>query len=158
MRIHQLWNNKRVTDLKTCRRIEIPEPREESINGTPVEVVLANINSRAENFTKQYISKNCDKNGYPNAQKSAEQASIVKGIKSIQKKVKNNQLFLTTSDKTGKMVANTRENYIDRMETHVSNDRVINWEEKESIEKTLNGHSIQMGRLLKIGEKHGHEA
>ena len=48
------FNKKRVTDMKTCRRIHIPEPREESINGTPVEVALANINSRGENFARQY--------------------------------------------------------------------------------------------------------
>ena len=40
------------------------------------------------------------------------------------------------------------------MQPHVSNDRVISWDEKESIEKTLNGHSLQMGRWLMIGQKH----
>ena len=66
----------------------------------------------------------------------------MQGIKSIRKRVKNNEIFITNSDKTSKMVANTKDNYIHRMEAHVENDRIITWEEKESIEKTLNGHSI----------------
>ena len=119
--------------------------------------VLANINSRGENYARDYIRNNCDKNGYPRNQNSDEEKLVLQGIKSIQKKVKNNEIFVTTSDKTSKLVANTKENYIERMEPHVANDREINWDEKESIEKTLNGHSIQMGRWLRLGQRHGND-
>ena len=41
--------------------------------------------------------------------------------------------------------------------TNVSNDTVISWDQKKDIEKNLNAHSIQMGRLLKIGEKYNYD-
>ena len=126
---------KRVTDMKTCRRVHIPEPREEAINGTPVEVALANINSRGENFARQYIKKNCDKWGnHRNQNLSEEQAE---GIKSLKEKVKHKEIYITASDKTGQLVANTMENYVDRMQEHVTNDRVLEWKEKEDKEKHL---------------------
>ena len=119
----------------------IPEPREESINGTPVEVALANINSRGENFARQYIKNNCDKNGFHRNQNlSQEEAN---GIKSLKQKLKNNEVYITNSDKTGQLV--------DRMQEHIVNDRPVDWEEKESKEKILNGHALQMGRWLQIG-------
>ena len=111
-----------MTDMKTCRRVVIPEPREESINGTPVEVALANINSRGENFARQYIKNNCDKNGFHRNQNlSQEEAN---GIKSLKQKLKNNEVYITNSDKTGQLV--------DRMQEHIVNDRPVDWEEKES--------------------------
>ena len=72
-----------------------PEPREESVNGTPVEVALANINSRGENFTRQYIQNNCDKNGFPKTQGSTEEQTLKEGLKSLRKKVKDDELFIT---------------------------------------------------------------
>ena len=51
---------------------------------------------------------------------------------------------------------NSRENYIASMESHYSNDRVISLEEKQLIEKQLNGHTVQLARILEVGEAHGH--
>ena len=113
------FGRKRVTDMKTCRRVVIPEPREESINGTPVEVALANINSRGENFARQYIKKNCDKNGFHRNQNLSQEEAD--GIKSLKQKLKDNQIYITNSDKTGQLVVNTKENYVDRMQEHIAN-------------------------------------
>ena len=73
------------------------------------------------------------------------------GIKSLNQKLKNNQIYITNSDKTGQLVANTKENYVDRMREHTANDRPVDWEEKESKEKILNCHALQMGHWLQKG-------
>ena len=103
----------------------------------------------------QYIRKNCDKNGFHQNQNLSQEQTD--GIKSLKDKVKNNQIYITTSDKTGQLVANTKENYIDRMQEHINNDRVLDWKEKETKENHLNGHAIQMGRWLKIGENKSYD-
>ena len=42
------------------------------------------------------------------------------------------------------------------MQTHVKDDPTISLEEKNTLENVLNGHSIQLSRILRIGESHKH--
>ena len=58
------FDKRRHTDLKTVRRLDPPEPCPQVINGHPVEVVLANINTGIQNIFQDYSEKNCDKNGF----------------------------------------------------------------------------------------------
>ena len=48
--------NKRVTDIKTCRRINVPDIADEQ-----TELILANMKTRAVGETRTCIQKNCDK-------------------------------------------------------------------------------------------------
>ena len=43
------------------------------------------------------------------------------------------------------------------MEKHHRDDEKITLAEKNSIENILNGHTLQLGRILKMGANHGHE-
>ena len=43
--------------------------------------------------------------------------------------------------------------YLSSMEPHTKDDQTISWEEQVQLEKCLSGHSIQFGRILKMGEK-----
>ena len=66
-------------------------------------------------------------------------------------------VYSTTADKSGKMSVTTPENYIESMQPHIQNDMVlISWDEKCNIEKKLNCHCLQLGCILKIGEKWNH--
>ena len=60
------------------------------------------------------------------------------------------------TDKSGKLACESRDHYVASMEPHVANDPVITLEERKDLENRLNGHSLQFGRMLKIGENHGH--
>ena len=42
------------------------------------------------------------------------------------------------------------------MQEHVTNDRPVDWGEKHSIENILNGHALQAGRWLEMGEKYNY--
>ena len=66
----------------------------------------------------------------------------------LKNKVKKNELYITQSDKTRKLIGNSRENYKLRMNQNISDDTVITWEEKTTRERRLNGHALQMGRFL----------
>ena len=61
------------------------------------------------------------------------------------------------TDKSGKMSVNTRENYVESMQKHIQDDPVMSWEEKEKLERNINGHTLQLGRILEVGEKFHHE-
>ena len=56
------------------------------------------------------------------------------------------------TDKSGKLACESCDQYVASMEPHVANDPVISLEEKNVIENTLNGHSLQLARILKIGQ------
>ena len=43
---------------------------------------------------------------------------------------------------------------VERMQPHISQDRVVSWEEKTAIENMLNGHAAQMSRMLRLGQAH----
>ena len=146
------FDKRRHTDLKTVRRLDPPEPCPQVINGHPVEVVLANINTGIQNIFQDYSEKNCDKNGFVREKNLTEQQ--IKGMKSVKEKQKNDGAYVSKTDKTGKFAGKNLDNYIERMQTHISEDKIISWKEKEEIEKTLNGHAAQMGRMLRIGQAH----
>jgi len=103
------FDKRRHSDLKTVRRVDVPEPREETINGHPVEVIFANINTRITNAFNAYVKENCDKNGYLKKKNLNEQQAD--GLKTLKEKVKKNEIYITQSDKTRKLVGNSRENY-----------------------------------------------
>ena len=63
---------------------------------------------------------------------------------------------MALSDKSGKLVTMKPETYISSVQPHTENDTVISYDDKKVIEKILNGHTIQLGRILKVGEKWNH--
>ena len=42
------------------------------------------------------------------------------------------------------------------MEPHVKNDPVITFKDKARTERVLNGTTLQLGRILQMGEDHNH--
>ena len=87
----------RVTDMPSCRRINVPEAKEDQ-----AEVVIANMKTRLANVTKQYIKDKCDNKG--NIKQQNVSKEVMEGIKSLKKRVKENELLVIPTDKSGKMV------------------------------------------------------
>ena len=76
----------------------------------------------------------------------------MEGLKQLRKRVENNDLYITRSDKTGTFVANQKTNYVERMNPHLENCEEITWEQKQERERFLNGHSLSMMRVFKMCE------
>ena len=57
------------------------------------------------------------------------------------------------TDKSNKLSISSVESYITSMKPYMKKDPVITLKEKNSVEDILNGHTLQIGRILKIGEK-----
>ena len=143
------FSKRRVTDMKTCRSVFMPQP------GTATEeLVIANIVSRGLACTKQYIEENCDKKGFPRRQNLSEASA--KGMKSLLNRAQNKEIVLTTSDKSGSLAICSRDIYIQSMKPHFESDPEQTWEQRRKLEDQVNAHTIQMGRILRMGEKWGH--
>ena len=57
---------------------------------------------------------------------------------------------------SGRLVVSTQEDCLASMEPHVVNDVTITLEERNQIEANLNGHTLQLARIFKMGGDHGH--
>ena len=60
------------------------------------------------------------------------------------------------TDKSGETAVISVPSYIESMQPRVAGNPEVSWEEKKSLEKSLNGHTLQLGRALKVGERWKH--
>ena len=104
--------------------------------------------SKIENVTKKFISDKCDEKG--NIKASNIDTKTKQGVKSLHDIVKKGELLVVPSD----TLCNSVENYVSTVEHHVKNDPVIILE--VLIERVLNGTTLQLGRILQMGEDHNH--
>ena len=141
--------DRKVTDMDVCRSTIMPQagPAQE-------EVIMANMVTRGLDCVRGYVKEKCDKKGYPREQNLSEANS--KGMKSLLDRTKNKEIVVTQTDKSGRLAVSKRENYIQAMEPHFIQYPEQSWEERRSLEDTVNAHTIQVGRILRIGEKWGH--
>ena len=68
-------------------------------------------------------------------------------------KVKEEEWVVMQSDKSKRLTANTKQNYLERLNTHTEGDNVVVMEDKNKIERELNATTLQFGRILNLGEK-----
>ena len=64
------------------------------------------------------------------------------GLKSLKERIKNKELIVLKTDKSGKLCVASKEEYVKMGLVHVGKDRKIGWKEIEEMEKQINGHSI----------------
>ena len=94
------FSKQRVTDLPSCRRINVPEPVDNK-----TEIVFANIKARIATRTEEYITLKCDEKGNIKDQNLCEDE--LAAIKSLRKKVNNIEVVILPTDKSGRLSINT---------------------------------------------------
>ena len=139
----------RVTDFQSCRRITVPEPEDED-----TEVVFAAMKEEIVGMTKAVMAEICDDKG--NILKQNISTEEMKALANLQKRVNEGEILVVPTDKSGRLSVTTKEAYVEAMQPHVTNDAVIDLEERAGIERKLNGHTLQLGRILMLGEDHDH--
>ena len=124
------------TDLPTNRRITPPAP-------LPVaqSVIINNLKDKLKAVGAAYLKDSCDKDGYPLRQNLPPETRA--GIKTLQKRVKEGEIAVMPTDKSGRLSVNWKENYLELMNTHVQGDSVITMEEQSKLERECNDHSAQ---------------
>ena len=110
--------------MSKCRRIEVPE----EIKDSKVEIAIASAKSKLENITEKFISEKCDQRG--NILENNLTHEETQGLKSLKQRIKNDEITVAPTDKSGKFSVNTKENYLASLESHVKNDIEISWDEK----------------------------
>ena len=144
-----MFSKARVTDFPSCRRITVPEPEDEDS-----EVVFAAMKEEIVGVTKSVMAEICDEKG--NILKQNISKVEMKALRNLKKRVNEGEILIVPTDKSGRLSVTTKESYVQAMQPHVTNDIVIDLEERADIERKLNGHTLQLARILMLGEDHNH--
>lgn len=74
------------------------------------------------------------------------------GLESLKEKVKNEEVVIQQTDKSGRNVVDSPTNYKIAVEPHITNDIQISFNEYEELEKEMNAHAYTWSKMLQIGK------
>ena len=112
------------------------------------EIELQNMKMKLNEITKEYTG-------------SEETAGInlsekqKRGIKKLRKRQKDREIVVFQTDKSGKLVVDTPENYVEAARPHVEKDDLVSIEEFRTTEKLINAHSVFWLKMLGVAKDSG---
>ena len=133
--------NMRACDLPFNQRIHLPSPLPPGD-----EIALQVLRDKLLNLTKEYIST-----ATSSELCNLEQAER-EGLKSITRRVREKEVVVFQTDKSGRLSVDTPENYRQSSLVHVEQDVVVSEVEVQGIEKDISAHSEAWSRILCIGK------
>jgi hypothetical protein len=145
------FNKRRVTDTKGNRRVIVPRAA-----GLKKEMQFQSLKNKIIDTTTSYQCKEMTKHKtWP--RKSANLATntdkaIRQGLKSLKNRVKEDEILIYQTDKSGRFSVDKPENYIKSMFPLYHLDRLVCMEEVDKLEKQYSAHAGVWGRILGIGE------
>ena len=83
------------------------------------------------------MSEICDDKGRVKKQNISKEE--MKALVNLQKRVNEGEILVVPTDKSGRLSVTTKEAYVESMQPHVTNDTIIDLEERADIERKLNG-------------------
>ena len=131
------------TDLPTVQSLKMPKK-----TNFEAEQNMSTLKSKLVAATKEYVDKRCDSKGFPESNLTKQERA---GIKEIKKKVKNKEVFVKQSDKSGKLTIDSLSNYDAAISEHTKNDKKIDVKQVEQIENKLNDNLRILNRIFSVG-------
>ena len=81
----------------------------------------------------------------------------LEGMKSLQKRVMNEEIIITETDKSKKFCVLTTNQYYQSGKKHTEKDLKISVDQVKDVQKTVNDHSFWLRRIFGLGAERGHE-
>ena len=101
----------------------------------------------------KYRDKNCNESG---DQKSNLTLVEERGLRKLKKRVRNKEIVVLKTDKSGKLVVANKEKYLKMGMSKIKEDRELKRPEIKKIEERINNHTRMLTKVFNIGESHGH--
>ena len=139
---------RRATDLKECARITLPRPL-----ATHHEASIEMRRGTSERIYEDYRQEECNKKGEVRGNLTEDEKD---GLKRLQKRIKENEIVIVKTDKSGKLCLITREEYEKMGAEHTRKDMKIDRKGIMEKEKQLNGHVFFWSKMWGSGESHNH--
>lgn len=147
--INKIYDDRkrRVTDLAECSRVTLPKPMQIE------EEALIEIR---RNMHKKIFSQHREENTDNGKQESNLSEEERKGLRSILKRIREGEILVMKTDKSGKFCIVSQADYIKMGEVHTKNDKKISRDNVIQIEKALNGHCMAWCKTWDTGRDHKH--
>ena len=97
--------------------------------------------------TRKYISENCTEDGSQLWDISSQQKA---GLISLKRRIREEDLVAMELDKSKRMTLMMKQNYVDSALPLIAEDMVISVEQQHHIERSLNGHTLQLARTFML--------
>ena len=144
------YANLRATDIPTVPRLHPPKP------GTlKQEKHIGNLKEKLMDTVREYKNLHCNNQG--KFKENNLTKSETEGIKEIKKKIKDKEIVVFATDKSGRFSVDTPQNYEEAVMAHTTNDMEINCERVKRIEGKLNQHMRVFNKMFRVGSNHEHE-
>ena len=104
---------------------------------------------------RKYMEENCSQKG---KQTSNLTRSESKGLKSLQKRVREGEIVVLPTDKSGLFAVMTRETFVECGLGHTKGDKNVNWEDLKKAQSELNGHTSMLIKTFGIGKTWNHSS
>ena len=143
-------SKRRTTDLKGNARVIFPK-RSKNFE-TEAKIETFRVQAIAE--FRKFLKEKCKKGGKQPSNLSKKQE---RGLKSLSERVKNGEIVVVPTDKSGKFAVMSRRAYEESGNKHVKGDLVVGWDDLKEAQTRLNGHVAMMVKIFKIGKNWEHE-
>ena len=139
------YSKKRVTSMKGNSRVVLPK----IMKNFRDEAALETLRTEVMQVFKTHIKKNCNDRG---EQRSNLSNSELRGLRSLKKRVKNGEIVVVPTDKTGKLCVMAREAYEEAGKVHVDKDEKVGQDEVDSIDGEINGNVSLLIKFFRLGK------
>ena len=148
--IKKIFNhgNKRATDISENKKVSLPKPCDNHTESS-IEILRKKI---METF-KNYRGKHCTEKGEQNTNLTKKE---LRGLRKLNKIIRNKEIVILKTDKSGKMTPMKRDNYEKMGKDKIKNDEKIGRKELRRIERKINAQVRMWTRMINSGANHDH--
>ena len=107
-----------------------------------------------EKVFREHVRDNCSESGSQQSDMSWSQRN---GLKKLQKRKKDGDIIILTTDKSNKFAVTDVESYLAMGAVHTDKDREIGEDEVRRIQRLHNGHTAMLAKMTNMGQNWKHE-
>ena len=143
------FGRRRATDLKGNSRVFFPK----KARSVKEETSLQTLRDIMMTTFRLYSEEKCGEKGEQKMNLTRSQAL---GLKTLKKRVKEGEIVIIPTDKSGNLAVLSRKMYVESGMVHTRNDKEVGWEEVRDAQKELNGHVAMLIKVFRIGSHWDH--
>ena len=137
------FSNMRVTSLKTCRRVKIPDPLPEKEEAAIQSVITA---------VETAINREAQRNSKMRTKVSTLTKQEALGLKRLKQRTKKGEAAIVLTDKSGRLAVMSKEHYDRKVSEHTGDDPIVTQNDVAELEHVLSATSSSIARVLRLAE------
>ena len=140
---------RRTTDIQGNSRVILPK----KMKNFEEEAKLEMLRQELRGTLNKYMREKCGQRGL---QKSNLSRGEILGLRSLRKRVKEGEIVILPTDKSGLFAVTSRSTYIECGKSHTQGNTSVGWEDLKVAQRKLNGHTSMMIKVFGIGKSWKH--